>query len=96
MRVDSHLVELDRLRTRCRQASVGQESPQARAAHVGLTPRELVVLSLLAEGLTAAAIARRLRISPHTVTKHQENLYRKLKTSDRLMAVLIAQRQGLL
>jgi DNA-binding NarL/FixJ family response regulator len=53
-----------------------------------LTPRELTVLTLMAEGLTAAAIARRLGISPRTITKHQENLYRKLGTSDRLGAVL--------
>jgi len=43
----------------------------------------------------AAAIARRLAISPRTVTKHLENLYRKLGTCDRLTTVLTAQRLNL-
>lgn len=61
-----------------------------------LTPREHTVLNLLGEGLSAKAMARRLAISPRTVTKHQETLYRKLETSDRLMTVLRAQALGLL
>ncbi|MFI0404554.1 response regulator transcription factor [Actinomadura sp. 3N508] len=63
---------------------------------VGLTPRETTVLLLLAEALTADAIARRLGISTRTVHKHTENLYRKLGTRDRLSTVLQAQRHGLL
>jgi len=70
-------------------------TPEQRAAELGLTPRELTVLTLLAEGMTAAAIARRLTISPRTVNKHQENLYRKLATTDRLTTVLLAQDLGL-
>lgn len=62
----------------------------------GLSPRERVVLTLLAEGRTAEAMARRLGISPRTVHKHQEHLYRKLGAVDRLSAVLAAQRRGLL
>ena len=61
-----------------------------------LTPRERVVLELLATGSTAEAVAARLAISPRTVHKHQEHLYRKLGASDRLSAVLAAQRLGLL
>jgi DNA-binding NarL/FixJ family response regulator len=72
-----------------------QGIPEQRAAELGLTPRELTVLALLAEGLTAAAIARRLAISPRTVNKHQENLYRKLGTTDRLTTVILAQDLGL-
>jgi DNA-binding CsgD family transcriptional regulator len=70
-------------------------SPAQRAAELRITPREATVLMLLADGLTAAAIARRLSISPHTVTKHQENTYRKLGTSDRLTTILRAQEFGL-
>lgn len=61
-----------------------------------LTPRERVVLVLLAKGCTAEAMARRLGISPRTVHKHLEHLYRKLGASDRLSAVLAAQQRGLL
>lgn len=61
-----------------------------------LTRRERQVLTLLAGGLTAAAIARRLGLSTRTVAKYQQRTYRKLGTSDRLTAVLRAQRLGLL
>jgi len=68
----------------------------AAADDVGLTPRELAVLSLLAEGLTAAAIGRRLMITERTVHKHLQHSYTKLGVTDRLGAVLRAQRIGLL
>lgn len=61
-----------------------------------LTNREATVLGLLAEGLTAAAIGRRLGISERTVHRHQGHLYRKLQARDRLVAVLRAQHLGLL
>ena len=61
-----------------------------------LTPRELTVLTSLSDGLTGAAAARRLGISPHTVNRHLEHLYRKLGTRDRLSTVLRAQTMGLL
>ncbi|MBW4718457.1 helix-turn-helix transcriptional regulator [Saccharothrix obliqua] len=62
----------------------------------GLTEREHMVLTVLAEGLTADAIARRMDISPRTVHRHLQHLYRKLGTTDRLSAVLRAQSLGLL
>jgi DNA-binding CsgD family transcriptional regulator len=67
-----------------------------RAACPLLTPRESVVLAMLAAGSTVAAISHRLLISPRTVHKHQENLYRKLGAVDRLSAVLRGQELGLL
>ncbi|MEU6348384.1 LuxR C-terminal-related transcriptional regulator [Streptomyces sp. NPDC047072] len=91
VRVDSHLRELERLRT----AAPDRPRPQRRAAEHGLTPRELTVLSLLAEGLTADAVARRLSISPHTVNSHVERVYRKLGTTNRLTTVLVARDLGL-
>jgi DNA-binding CsgD family transcriptional regulator len=66
------------------------------ADDVGLTPRELTVLALLAEGLTAASIGRRLMITERTVHKHLQHSYTKLGVTDRLGAVLRAQRIGLL
>jgi DNA-binding CsgD family transcriptional regulator len=66
------------------------------ASEYRLTPREHTVLALLAEALTADAIARRLGISPRTVHHHVEHIYRKLGTADRLSAVLRAQADGLL
>jgi DNA-binding CsgD family transcriptional regulator len=66
------------------------------AQDLKLTPRELAVLALLAEDLTAASIGRKLRIAERTVHKHLERTYAKLGVADRLGAVLRAQRIGLL
>jgi DNA-binding CsgD family transcriptional regulator len=52
-----------------------------------LTDREVMVLSLLRQGLTQASIARRLGCAPRTVEKHLERAYRKLGVHDRLDAV---------
>jgi DNA-binding CsgD family transcriptional regulator len=65
-------------------------------AALPLTARELSVLSLVAEGLTSAAAARRLLIAERTVHKHLERIYAKLGVSDRVSAVLRAQRAGVL
>jgi DNA-binding CsgD family transcriptional regulator len=59
-----------------------------------LTPRELDVLTLLAQGLTARQIATLRRISVRTVSKHLEHLYRKLGCNDRLQAVNKARQLG--
>ena len=61
-----------------------------------LTARELAVLHVLDDGLPAHAIGHRLSISPGTVDKHLEHIYRKLGCNDRLVAVTIAHRIGLL
>ncbi len=63
---------------------------------MGLTQRQRQILALLSEGLTIQAIARRLCLSPRTVGKHLERMYRRMGTSDRLTTVLHAQRFGLL
>ena len=63
---------------------------------IPVTDRELAVLDLMADGLIATAIARRLSISPRTVSKHIENIYRKLGTHDRTTAVLRSQAMGFL
>ena len=60
-----------------------------------LTAREAEVLTLLSEGGTAWAIARRLQVSPATVRKHLEHLYRKLEVQDRLSAVNRGRELGL-
>ncbi|MDQ0826224.1 DNA-binding CsgD family transcriptional regulator [Arthrobacter sp. B2I5] len=61
-----------------------------------LTIREMTILTLLSQGLTAEALARRLAISPRTASKHLEHIYRKLDVRDRLMAVQNARLLGLL
>lgn len=68
----------------------------AVAQQLGLTGKEIAVLELLATGMTATSVARRLKISARTVEKHLERVYRKLGVNDRLSAVLVAQRMGAL
>jgi DNA-binding NarL/FixJ family response regulator len=65
-------------------------------ADIRISPRELAVIGLLAEGLTAASIGRRLAISERTVHKHLEHVYAKLGVSDRLPAVPRARGCGLI
>ena len=60
-----------------------------------LTPRELEVLRLLAEGLEPPAIAARLVISPKTVRTHVERILGKLSVHSRAQAVAVAYRAGL-
>lgn len=62
----------------------------------GITDRERAVLELLAQGLTAMAIASRLAVSPRTVHRHLDNVYRKLGVHDRMLAVGAARRHGLI
>lgn len=61
-----------------------------------LTPRELEVLALAAQGLSAREISSRLTVSPSTVKTHFEHIYAKLGASDRAAAIAQAMRTGLL
>jgi two-component system nitrate/nitrite response regulator NarL len=61
-----------------------------------LSAREREALKLIAEGLTAPAIGRRLHLSTGTVKTHLTHLYGKLDVSDRAAAVAQAMRRGLL
>ncbi len=62
-----------------------------------LTPREVEVLRLVADGLTNADIAARLVLSPRTVERHVSNIYLKLGvvgSAGRTVAVAHARRTG--
>jgi DNA-binding NarL/FixJ family response regulator len=61
-----------------------------------LTPREVEVLELLAEGLPNKAIALRLRISDQTVKFHVSSISAKLGAKNRTDAVRRAVRRGLI
>jgi DNA-binding NarL/FixJ family response regulator len=61
-----------------------------------ITPRELDVLRLLAEGLPNKIIADRLHISDHTVKFHVNALMEKLQAQSRTEAVVRAMRGGVL
>jgi LuxR family maltose regulon positive regulatory protein len=61
-----------------------------------LTRREIEILVLLAPGLVNKEIGARLFISPETVKKHTQAIYRKLNVSNRRQAVVRAYELGLL
>jgi NarL family two-component system response regulator LiaR len=60
-----------------------------------LTPREMEVLTLIAEGLCNKEIADALVISEKTVKNHINNIFSKLHVNDRSQAMLYAIRKGL-
>lgn len=61
-----------------------------------LTPREIQVLQLLAEGLVNRDIADRLNISEHTIKFHIGSILGKLQVSSRTEAVTRGLRSGLI
>ncbi|TKV60310.1 response regulator transcription factor [Nakamurella flava] len=63
---------------------------------VSLSPRELQVLRLVADGLGNAAIAQQLVVTELTVKSHLVHVYAKLGVSSRTAAVSAARRSGLL
>jgi PAS domain S-box-containing protein len=68
-----------------------------RAAPVSpLSKQEQHVLRLLAEGKTPAEVARVLKIAPRTLRNHIHHANQKLKTRNRLEAVIHALRRGLI
>jgi HD-GYP domain-containing protein (c-di-GMP phosphodiesterase class II) len=67
--------------------------PQALA---GLTPREIEVLRLVAQGLSTKQIAQRLAMSPKTAGNHIEHIYAKIDATNRAGASLFAVQHGLI
>jgi two-component system response regulator FixJ len=60
-----------------------------------LTPREREVLTLLASGRSSKEIARKLVISPRTVSTHVQHILAKLDVNNRARAIAVAHRAGL-
>jgi DNA-binding CsgD family transcriptional regulator len=92
--------------TRIRLAAPGERadviviSPEVRDDHAELdqplTPREIQVLTLVAQGASNKEIARRLGISVHTAKFHVSQLFDKLDAIGRTDAVAHAARLGVL
>ena len=61
-----------------------------------LTPRQLVVLNLLAKGYSNDEISKIMFITKHTVKAHICAIFEALETSSRVQAVVIGIKLGLL
>jgi ATP/maltotriose-dependent transcriptional regulator MalT len=75
-------------------ASLGASTGGRRGGSGDLSPREVDILRLVAQGLSDAQIADQLFLSPHTVHRHVANVRTKLGVSSRAAAVAQATRHG--
>ena len=88
-----HWIERETV-TRAFQRVLNRETA-AREAGETLTPREMEIVRMVAQGLRNKAIAEQLCISEGTVKVHLHNVYEKLGVEGRLELVLCAQQKGL-
>ncbi|MBQ9476594.1 MAG: hypothetical protein IJU63_02270 [Bacteroidales bacterium] len=86
-------LSVDQIRRRCGELAAGVQSinedmagyvgdvlveRNRRISGLGLTHRELEIIRLSAQGLTAAEIAEKLYLSVHTVNNHRQRIYAKM------------------
>jgi DNA-binding NarL/FixJ family response regulator len=81
--------------TRAFQAVVGREEAEREVSKT-LTPREIEIVKMMAEGLRNRAIGDRLGISEGTVKVHLHNVYEKLGLDGRLELLLYAKQKGVI
>jgi two-component system nitrate/nitrite response regulator NarL len=65
-----------------------------RELSISVSQRERGVLKFLAKGLSNKEIAVSMRLSPSTVKKHVENIFRKLHVKNRVEAAIYAVMKG--
>lgn len=78
-----------------RKVALSVLRPEPGVEGQALTPRELRVLEVLAQGKRNKEIAAQLAITETTVKSHLNRAYQKLHVSDRLEAALYVERHGL-
>jgi len=69
---------------------------EQRLKDLGITPRELEILELIAQGLSNREIADKLFVSENTVKTHSSRLFDKLSARRRTQAVQIGKEMGLI
>jgi ATP/maltotriose-dependent transcriptional regulator MalT len=67
-----------------------------RVESIGVTPRELEILELIASGLSNREIAERIFVSENTVKTHSSRLFDKLGARRRTQAVQLGKQAGLI
>lgn len=95
----SSILEVARGETVCpprvsRLADLGHARRHARLDCLHLTPRELEILRLISDDLGNQEIARRLRLSVHTVKNHIHKILHTLRVESRRQAVSYAVEKG--
>ena len=78
----------------CARLAAADAGPPRGAQAPPLTPREVEVLVIVAEGATNAAVASRLGLRPETVKAYLRAAMRKLGARTRGEAVAVARRAG--
>lgn len=74
----------------------GLENLEQEKDEIKLSERETEVLEQLSKGLSYTAIADNLILSPSTIRKHIENIYKKLQVHNKLEAIQKAERNKLI
>ena len=69
---------------------------EQRLKDLGITPRELEILELIAQGMSNREIAEKLFVSENTVKTHSSRLFDKLSAKRRTQAVQLGKEMGLL
>lgn len=76
--------------------SIPFEPNQQSLDRLGITPRELEILALIAAGMSTREIAEKLFVSENTVKTHSGRLFEKLNAKRRTQAVSLAQQAGII
>ena len=84
-----------RIRLASAEEETAAEAPESPAERLGLTPRELEVLLLVAEGRTNREIGATLFMSEKTASVHVSRILAKLDVGGRVEAAAVAHRLGL-
>jgi LuxR family transcriptional regulator, maltose regulon positive regulatory protein len=92
---DGELARAATMLGKLRKTPANSDADMAGTPLAALSPRELEVLSLVAEGRRNHEIAERLVLSEHTVNRHVANILRKLGLPSRAAAASLAGRHGL-
>lgn len=72
------------------------EERSGKVRELGLTARELEVIQLSSEGLSASEIADRLHVSVYTVKNHKQNIYLKMDVRSNAEMLRSANRLGII
>ena len=75
---------------------ISDQAKKTTTENISLSNREIEILEHLSKGLKYNAIADNLIISPATVRKHIENIYKKLQVHNKIEALLKAQQHKLI